>query len=179
MLVNGRLQLEQIAVLKGSWTGEINLKPRLGMQRKKYLQSIKEHGKGINLCKRTHKREIVTTIRRPNINRSRWKSDCLIFWRQLTNWYQDGMVHAQYWHGKWLQTEYRCTKESKILHEGYEMTIGWYFTDNWSRTVQPFHPRATKGGGIHPLRFFWYHTFCTQNKILTFQVALGGSFAQI
>src|SRR6218665_677031 len=39
--------------------------------------------------------------------------------------------------------------------------------------------RATKGGGTHPLRIFRCHTFCFWNRILTFQVAVGGPFAHI
>src|SRR6218665_1670782 len=43
MLVYGRLQRGPLAVLKESWTGDINLPPRLGLQPKKYLQKMKEN----------------------------------------------------------------------------------------------------------------------------------------
>ena len=42
MLVYGRLPRGPIAVLKESWTGDINLPSRLGLQPKKYLQKMKE-----------------------------------------------------------------------------------------------------------------------------------------
>src|SRR6218665_3127170 len=43
-----------------------------------------------------------------------------------------------------------------------------------------FNLRATKGGGgNHPLRFFRCHTICIWNRILTFKVAVGGTFAHI
>ena len=43
MLVYGRLPRGPLAVLKESWTGDINLPPRLGLQPKKYLQKMKEN----------------------------------------------------------------------------------------------------------------------------------------
>ena len=43
MLVYGRLPLGPLAVLRESWTGDINLPPRLGSQPKKYLQKMKEN----------------------------------------------------------------------------------------------------------------------------------------
>src|SRR6218665_158738 len=43
VLVDGRLPRGLLAVLKESWTGDINLPPRLGFQPKKYLQKIKEN----------------------------------------------------------------------------------------------------------------------------------------
>src|SRR6218665_1994980 len=43
MLVYGRLPRGPLAVLKESWTGGINLPPRLGLQPKKYLQKMKEN----------------------------------------------------------------------------------------------------------------------------------------
>src|SRR6218665_2317796 len=41
MLVYGRLPRGPIAVLKESWTGDINLPSRLGLQPKNYLQKMK------------------------------------------------------------------------------------------------------------------------------------------
>ena len=43
MLVYGRLPRGPLAVLKESWTGDINLPSRLGLQPKKYLQKMKEN----------------------------------------------------------------------------------------------------------------------------------------
>ena len=43
MLVYGRSPRGPLAVLKESWTGDINLPPRLGLQPKKYLQKMKEN----------------------------------------------------------------------------------------------------------------------------------------
>src|SRR6218665_3789419 len=43
MLVYGRLPRGPLAVLKESWTGDINLPPRLGLQPNKYLQKMKEN----------------------------------------------------------------------------------------------------------------------------------------
>src|SRR6218665_757134 len=43
MLVYGRLPRGPLAVLKESWTGDINLPSRLGLHPKKYLQKMKEN----------------------------------------------------------------------------------------------------------------------------------------
>src|SRR6218665_2964263 len=43
MLVYGRLPRGPLAVLKESWTGDINLPARLGLHAKKYLQKMKEN----------------------------------------------------------------------------------------------------------------------------------------
>jgi len=43
MLVYGRSPRGPLAVLKKSWTCDINLLPRLGLQPKKYLQKMKEN----------------------------------------------------------------------------------------------------------------------------------------
>jgi|SRR6218665_2073827 len=43
MLVYGHLPRGPLAVLRESWTGDINLPPRLGLQPKKYLQKMKEN----------------------------------------------------------------------------------------------------------------------------------------
>jgi len=43
MLVYGRLPRGPLAVLKESWTGDINLPPRLRLQPKMYLQKMKEN----------------------------------------------------------------------------------------------------------------------------------------
>ena len=43
MLVYGRLPRGPLTVLKESWTGDINLPPRLGLQPKKYLQKMKDN----------------------------------------------------------------------------------------------------------------------------------------
>src|SRR6218665_1255294 len=43
MLFYGRLPGGPLAVLETSWTGDINLPPRLGLPPKKYLQKMKEN----------------------------------------------------------------------------------------------------------------------------------------
>ena len=43
MLVYGRLPRGPLAVLKESWTDDINLPSRLGLQPKKYFQKMKEN----------------------------------------------------------------------------------------------------------------------------------------
>src|SRR6218665_19344 len=97
MLIYGSLPRGPLAVLKESWTGDINLPPRLRLQPKKCLQKMKENlSKALLVYANEHAKEKQLQYTNQYNKKAKQKAfepreNVIVLYPTLSNKYQDGM----------------------------------------------------------------------------------------